>query len=202
MINPDDIVWPEGTRQSQKEHSIKHVQSINFALTLCTRKRTVIQAGGNIGLWPIRMAECFDRVITFEPEPISHSCLVQNTLYISNIEVRNEALGIVLGKGGISRKSLGSHKMIDGDYVNIIPIDHLDLSDVDLIQLDVEGYELLILKGALETIRRSHPIIQVELRDFTEQYAGSNEELIGLLKSEGYVEAGKVPGSDVVFKHE
>ena len=41
-------------------------------------------------------------------------------------------------------------------------IDDLNLTECDLIMLDVEGYELHALNGAIETIKKYGPVICVE----------------------------------------
>ena len=41
-------------------------------------------------------------------------------------------------------------------------LDSLNLTDVDIIKIDVEGYELNVLQGASNTIATNRPIVQVE----------------------------------------
>ena len=43
-------------------------------------------------------------------------------------------------------------------------LDSYEFSDVDLIKIDVEGYELQVVKGAAKTIAQSRPIIILEQR--------------------------------------
>ena len=78
-------------------------------------------------------------------------------------------------------------------------IDSLALTDVDYIQLDIEGSEWVALQGAAETIPRCHPMIQVELRNHTKRYGQSNEAVRALLGSWGYREVSSQQGSDFVF---
>lgn len=196
------LVWPDYTRdEAQKAWCLKHLRSAELAISLCRTRRAVVQAGGNIGLWPRRYARDFERVYTFEPEPASRAVLVQNVAHLPEVIVRPEALGSEPGVCGIKPRSLGSHTVVEGDAVAVIALDSLGLTDVDLLQLDIEGYEVRALRGALDTIRRSRPVIQVEMRGFTEKYGDSDAALVALLKAEGYREHARVPGSDVVFIH-
>lgn len=58
---------------------------------------------------------------------------------------------------------------------------------VDVIKIDVEGAELLVLKGAGETLDRYHPVVGVELID--EQLinmGASSAEVIRFFRSHGY----------------
>lgn len=193
--------WPSDTRESQKEHCLARVANADKAIGMCERKRTAVQAGGNVGLWPMRMAEHFGMVFTFEPEPITYECLHENCKHISNIHLHNEALGANIGLCGIKRRSLASSRIVEGSHVQMTPLDALGLTDVDLIQLDVEGYEFEALKGAELTIQNSRPIIQLELRNLTTKYGSTDEEVRAWLGALGYREVAQVPGSDFIFRH-
>jgi hypothetical protein len=47
--------------------------------------------------------------------------------------------------------------------IPMLTIDSLNLPDCSFIQLDVEYYELNVLRGALETIEKYKPVISCEL---------------------------------------
>jgi len=129
-------------------------------------RRICIQAGGCLGIWPLRLAQLFDRVITFEPEPTNYYCLQMNTAHLNNVETHNAALG--QRSGGSVHMTLtdtgnsGAHYALPGGDIPVVCIDDLGLDDVDLIYLDVEGYESQALRGATETITRCKPVIGVE----------------------------------------
>lgn len=196
MIQIQGIWFPDDVGQKWK-HSMEHVASIEWAIAACRERRTAVQAGGNIGLWPKRLAESFQRVLTFEPEPISRACLERNVY--KNVIVSPFALGEKHGYCNIARKSLGSHRVTEGESVTVIPVDALELDDLDLLQLDVEGYEWHALMGAIETIDRCRPVVQVELRNFTEKYGQTDNNVRELLASLGYRLVTQRPGSDFVF---
>lgn len=197
MIFEHGLYWPDDVGAKWR-HSLKHVRSLEWAITACTRRRTAVQAGGNVGIWPRRMAERFERVYTFEPDDISRACLERNVF--KNVTVFAAALGASPGWCEISRESLGSHAVAPGDRVPVMMADALDLQDVDLLQLDVEGYEWHALMGARSTIARCHPLIQVELRNFTKKYGRSDNEVRQLLSSLGYRFVIDQPGNDAVFR--
>lgn len=188
---PDDV----GTKW---KHTFRHVGALEWALSACVQHRTAVQAGGNIGAWPRRMADVFDRVYTFEPDAISRACLMRNVP--PQVVVSDAALGASAGRCSIARASLGSHQVMDGSDVPVTTVDALELNDVDLLQLDVEGYELHALKGAAATIGRCLPVVQVELRDFTVRYGGSDAEVVQFLAGFGYRQVMQLPGNDVVFQ--
>lgn len=196
MIQIQGLWWPDDVG-AKWVHSIKHVRSIEWAIAQCRQHRCALQAGGNIGLWPKRLAEVFEVVMTFEPEPISRACLERNVP--KHVLVSAAALGEHDGTCGIRRQSLGSHTIEPGGDIPVVPIDSLDLEDLDFLQLDVEGYEWHALMGGLETITRCQPVIQVELRDFTQHYGQSDAKVRALLASMGYLLASTQPGNDFVY---
>lgn len=155
--------WPNYTKPNEKSYTLKHVQMLETTLEFCKSYRTAVQAGGSIGYWPQRMGEVFERVITFEPEPTMNWCLTRNLAHQTNVEVRSEALGSEQKKCGIQLSGFGSHFITPGDSIDMIRLDDLHPFDVDLIQLDVEGYEEEVLRGAEKTIKKYRPIIQVEI---------------------------------------
>jgi hypothetical protein len=58
---------------------------------------------------------------------------------------------------------------------------------VDLIKLDVEGAELFALRGAEQVIRRTKPILFIEmLRKWTARYDYSPNDIIAFMKGLGY----------------
>lgn len=191
--------WPDDVGERWR-HSLRHVESLEWSLKRLTRKHTAVQAGGNMGLWPLRMAEAgFARVLSFEPDAISRACLERN-VHDSVVEVVAAALGAESGRCSISHKSLGSHKVTAGDSVEIVALDSFALEELDFLQLDVEGYEWHALSGAVDTIRRCQPLIQLELRGFTESYGQSDEKVRRLLAGLGYALVSEQRGNDFVFE--
>ncbi len=196
MIQIEGLFWPESVGDRWR-HALMHGQSAEWAIARCKRRRTAVQAGGNVGLWPRRLASDFDRVITFEPDAVSRECLERNVP--SDVEVRPEALGDMVGVCGLKHRGLGSHRVVDGDAVTVTTVDALDLADVDYLQLDVEGYEWHALVGATETIARCKPLVQLELRGFVDKYGHTDAEVTAHLASLGYRQVSKQQGSDFVF---
>ena len=165
-------------------------------------KNTVIQAGGNCGMQVVKFAEFFDTVYTFEPDPINFHCLVNNLPYDNVIKMQ-----CCLGE---SHKMISMNPLKDeigGFYVNeslgnipTLRIDDLNLSSCDFIQLDVEGYQLFALKGAINTIQKFKPVISVEL-DWVERYNFNHRDIINFLINLGY---SKVDGytSDHIYVYQ
>lgn len=142
----------------------------------------VIQAGGNCGMYPVLFSQIFDQVYTFEPDPLNFYTLVQNC-QCENIVKIQAALGddhrmIGLAKG--PEDNVGMHKIAEKGTIPQLCIDDFAWPACDLIQLDIETYEIYALRGAKNTIEKFKPVISVE---------NDTDEIYSLLKSLGYTEA-------------
>ena len=166
------------------------------------RRRTVIQAGGNIGAFPLWLASRFKKVYTFEPEPTNFACLVANTANYSNVEPFMGALGDKPGHYQMEfvAKGIGSHFMTDKPgKTKVYTIDSLNAKDVDFLMLDIEGYEYPALEGALQTIEKYRPVIQLEDKG-NGQLKGRGHTLADILKLlPGYHEYARAGNWDVVL---
>lgn len=181
---------------------IREVNDIQQILPYCKNKRSCIQAGGNVGIWPVNLSSHFKTVHTFEPDTINYEALVQNLKLGSNkIIPYNAALGAEKGRGSIfhfQEGNIGAHQVVIGDGFDILTIDSLGLNDVDLIQLDIEGYEHFALLGALETINKCSPAICVELKGLGDKHGFTDGITIELLNRLGYQKVAKFH-RDILF---
>ena len=67
-------------------------------------------------------------------------------------------------------------------------LDSYNFEDVDIIKIDTEGYELLILEGADQTIANNRPIVQVECVDIQPRAFGRTiQELFDYFNDRDYV---------------
>lgn len=196
MMQIDGVYWPDYATAHDRDSALAHVSVLDEAIALCPQHQTAVQAGGNVGLWPRRLAEVFQRVITFEPHTESRECLTVNVP--ESVEVHTEALGMFASRGRMQSHKLGQHTLESGDEVSIIPLDALHLTDVDLMQFDIEGYEWFALYGAVDTIRRCSPVIQVELKRHGARYGMTDTQVETFLEVLGYTRAATVD-RDVVF---
>lgn len=147
---------------------LENINDMDFAASLCKKKRVAVQAGGHIGLWPRKLKKLgFQQVITFEPDEYCFECLHENVSSVTsyNLALGNEEKEIELyyvkpkQSGRVTRnKKEGAESF----KVLQVTIDSLDLDNCDLLCLDVEGHELEALDGAWLTINAYKPVIQLE----------------------------------------
>lgn len=189
----DGWLWPKADGVAY-EHIKMYLPLLKLAARQSRQHRTAIQAGGNAGMYPATLAGFFDRVITFEPEPLNYECLVYNCRKFKHVETiqailgdSHTSVGLVQMQGlnnGVECVNSGAFQVDGKGDIKQIRIDDLKLNDVDFIQLDIEGYELKALKGAQETIERCSPVIQLE------QF-GQGEDPEPFITSLGYVKIVK-----------
>lgn len=129
------------------------------------RRRTVVQAGGHTGVWPMLLSLHMDTVYTFEPDWTNFQCLVANVGNCPAIFPMRAALGAEMEQRAmaVAEKS-GSHQVLSDreGKVPVIPLDLLNFECVDLICLDIETFELQALRGAHDTIMHCSPVILLE----------------------------------------
>ena len=173
-----EIPWAERTEwtfpamdHNRLSKGVYDPQDVDDAVThieaLCTQFRRCIQAGGAMGVWPYRLAQIFENVITFEGEPTNFQCLVKNLEGIDNVYAMYAALGKEDGMGAMrldpgEEHNAGAYFVGPGSDFPIMTIDSFGFKDVDLIYLDIEGAETDALLGAEETINRCQPVIGIE----------------------------------------
>lgn len=134
------------------------------------QRRVAVQAGGNLGIFPKRLAETFEAVYTFEPAEDLFAHLVYNAPEPNIVKVQ-AVLGDAPRLVGLSRvrrdgrpNPHGGITHVSGDgIVPTLRLDDFHLPVCDLIQLDVEGWELYAIRGAQDTIRRCRPVLVVEI---------------------------------------
>jgi FkbM family methyltransferase len=162
-----DWVWPSNDREgfqgvtqdwikSHKEKYLKYVDNWNVC----------VQAGGFTGIYPRLLSDMFTRVYTFEPDPLNFYCLTHNCQK-DNIIKQQMALGHEHKLITVNRPREDNVGMntINENYqiIPMITLDSLNLDDLGFLQLDVEYYELNVLRGAIETIKKFKPVITCEL---------------------------------------
>lgn len=139
-----------------------------------------VDIGANGGMHTIPSARKMEgRVIAIEPEPKNFEILKKN------IKLNGLKNVIALNKGCFSKRGkltfylddggIGGHSFVNKDvgHKHIkISVDTLDnilkklkIKSVNLIKIDVEGAETDVLKGAMKTLKSSHPKIVFEAWD-------------------------------------
>jgi FkbM family methyltransferase len=116
-----------------------------------------IDIGASIGNHTVffsKVLEC--DVISFEPSKLSFKQLIENCrINKSNAYLHNIGLGEYEHEAGIRNNSLnnvGTFEIVDGIGIKIDTLDNLVSGQFDFIKIDVENYNIPLLKGAILTL--------------------------------------------------
>ena len=142
------------------------IEHLDTALSYVAARRCALDVGAHYGSWTRHLARSFDRVMAFEPVPQTFDCLRRNVGDFANVDVHNAAIGQVPGFVSVSVGKMYAHPgmetVIGGGDTIMLRIDDLGLRHLDFLKVDVEGYELFVLKGAEQMLIEHKPVILLE----------------------------------------
>lgn len=182
------FLWPASDPKASRL-SRASVDDIAVAVAHCRGRTVALQAGGNCGVWPRRMAETFGTVYTFEPDAQNFTALAVNTADLQNVIRFQAALGDGSGFVDLERRTVncGAHYISGPGSIPVMRIDDLALPACDLIYLDIEGYELRALHGATRTIARHLPVIAFEDKGLSDKFGSAQGDIEAWMASKfGY----------------
>jgi FkbM family methyltransferase len=162
-----------------------------ISLSFCRQRRVALDVGAHIGLWSRDLAQAFAQVHAFEPLADFRACFLRNVT-ATNVRLHGFALGRAAGRATMrvaADNSGASHIAAVGDgEVEVRPLDALALPVIDYLKIDVEGFELYVLEGARETLRRCRPVIVLEQKAHSATHFGVEQyAAVEYLKSLGAV---------------
>lgn len=163
------------------------------AINLCKQRRVAIDAGANYGIMSYNLSQLFTDVHSFEIfEPV-RNCLIENKkrfnlenvkIYTYGLGEKNKSVNLDLSRGTLGTYILPNE---DGNS-HIVPLDSLQIENVDFIKIDCEGYEPFIIEGAQETIKKFRPIILMERKGHTTRYNLEKTYPVKMLEKWEYIE--------------
>ena len=181
-------------QEEQRNRAISYVENWGFAIDI----------GANIGLWSKDLSSYFDRLVCFEPNPYCEDYLKKN-VNLDKSKINSCALGEKneiknlfihpLNSGAssfVNKTKIGFKKdsgVIYGEFpketlqkkVEVKKLDDFNYMNIDFIKIDVQGYELSVLKGAYSTLKFNNPILCIEEDNLI------NSETIPCLENLNYV---------------
>jgi FkbM family methyltransferase len=144
----------------------------------------IMDIGANIGFHTLNFARLCNEghVFAFEPDRISFQMLATNIQqnHFKNVSTFSIALGAHQGKLPFYKMYVnnpGANRILNQppsshfgeEWVDVNTCDQLaeqlHFSKLDLIKIDVEGFELFVLEGASKVIEKYKPILFIELAE-------------------------------------
>lgn len=170
------------------------------------RKNMVcLDIGANIGYYSTLYSKIIGKgglVLAIEPSPLNFRYLKKNLEFqkFSNSKLYNCACGDKNGTVNFqvdtrTNKCKVVSKNIKPDSnteIIAVPlrtindiVEEIKVNRIDFLKIDVEGYEMKVLEGAWQSIRKFKPTIQIELH-INRLGESVTKEIINRLKKEGY----------------
>lgn len=176
---------------------------MDYVLSNVSDGSTVIDIGANFGLYTVSLTKKNPnlKIHSFEPVGTTFKLLKHNVAH-NKVEnqatLNNCALGEEKGELEITvDRYAGNHLVMGGksdnitQKVDVLVLDEYvkekNISKVDFIKCDVEGAELLVLKGAVEILKKDKPKMLLEISDgWTKRFGYDAVELMNFLCDLGY----------------
>ena len=155
-----------------------------------TKINQIVHAGGNIGMYAIEFAKRAKNVYVFEPSnenfgPLCLNCANYENIFLFKAALGNEHKAVDLINDDPNNTGTWRISKNTGNTPTML-IDDLCLDGVDIIHLDIEGYELFALLGAKETIERCSPLIAFETLNHNKNYNYEKQDIFNFLFELGY----------------
>lgn len=193
-----------------------NVQEKIYQRLITTRNPVLFDVGANIGFVSLLLSRIRgSTVYSFEPVTSTFSYLQrnisQNTL--TNIfpfpiglsdKKQNVFIGIPTKKQhahygekktglySVYASQIGKEADAFGEIASFTTMDlfceETGIQSMDYLKIDVEGHELSVLQGGIQSLKKFQPICQVELHPIPMQIANRKpEEIIDFFKQNGYI---------------
>lgn len=174
-------------------------RELHFLDRLVRPGSVAIDIGANKGLYSWLLSRIAAEVKAFEPNPKMYAQLARSVpknvetfeVALSDREGEAELILPIHRNGRYSNQggSLQTAKYMSGKQVQHWPVrqgrlDAYGFADVSFIKIDVEGFELEVVAGASETIRRDKPVLLIEIDE--SQNGVPLHEAIGRIEAMGY----------------
>ena len=180
--------WKDSLYSNLMQHSILRI------LDKYIDDGLVLDIGGNTGYQTYFHSQ-FNRVVTYEPVPELFEVLKENLRKLDNVTFINKAVGSYCGNVtlyvDVNRLSNTSQvALVESQEIvaPIVTIDSEQHENVSFIKVDVEGFELEVLQGAEQTIKRDKPTCMVEIYEpWCKQLDVPAEQYFEFFEKLGYV---------------
>lgn len=182
---------------------------------------TILDIGTNYGTTILQFGKLIGssgRAYGFEPDPVNFSICSENLSRnnLSNVSVENIGLGRKMGEVALvvdTESNRGCNRIgvpsTDKEWHKVVIwnldewIEDRKVGKVDLIKIDVEGYEMEVLSGATRLLNEFAPTLFVELDDSNLGQQGSSaKELVQFLEKHRFAITHAESGSIITSEND
>lgn len=174
------------------------------------KNETFIDIGANIGTFTLYAGKLVGnegKVLSFEPHPKFYNFMIENiklnefkNIEYYNVGLSNENSELYFSANLDSMNHILTQQSNDSIKVKVDKLDDYTESYkiIDLIKIDIEGYELFCLKGAFNTLKKTRKLIFESNNNFTQYFGYATYDIIRYLNELDF-EVYKI--SDVKFEN-
>tara|TARA_B110000503_G_scaffold142564_1_gene239767 strand:+ start:3558 stop:4154 length:597 start_codon:yes stop_codon:yes gene_type:complete len=167
-------------------------------ITKDKNKFFAVDVGANTGEVTKYFSEHWSKVLAFEPTPSTFKELLKNVdknVQCENIGLSDSSGTLTFATGPNPRiNQIVSENFYKKGWTTInIPVktlDSLNLLDVDLLKIDVEGHERQVVLGAKNLIKTCKPLIIIEIsfenKVYDKEISKDHTHALTILESWGY----------------
>lgn len=188
-------ITQKGIHRELYINGIREAKAVEYFKGILKPTMVVVDIGANIGYYALLEAKHCKKVYAVEPVRKNYEALLRNIQLngYKNISPFNIAIG---DKVGLVQFHLSNtpnwHRVASGRNGGVLlPMKTLDVflsgEKVNVVRMDVEGYELKVIEGMGKTIERSHPSLFIETHHrLMGEYGDTLEQFYRTLASYGY----------------
>lgn len=190
-----------------KEYEKKRMDQLhNYSMEI--NSEILIDIGANIGFYSILSSNKYEQIYSYEPNKRNFQILKKNidTNNLKNIKIFNFGLGeneeVLTGNSNtkgelfqtsgfaVSKNNKKGERVLIKKGDDVLQFKNSTLT----IKIDVEGFELFVLKGLKNTLVKNQTILQVEI------WEKNNDEVHDFLNSLNYKKLQSIDG-DTYFSN-
>ena len=184
---PSNDIHVEQWRQGQPFTQNKCLKEfLEWCRSRDKKFNTVLDIGAWCGTWSAEFAPYCKKIYAIEPDQTHFKCLLKNLSSFDNIELLDYAVGDIETRVSLTDDDFTQARRIYS-IGNILmkTVDSFKFQDVDLIKIDVEGFEMNVLRGAKDTLKDCN-FLMIELNNNSKKYDSSNNEIEKYLQELGF----------------
>lgn len=203
----DNMITPDG-RGGGTYQLKKYLKAREYVQV----RGVAVDIGAHVGLWSRVMARDFQQVLAFEPLMAHRDCFNLNLSEFSNVSLfpfalsdKEQDLNIVtpIDNTGHSHVAKGPSVSGNVEQVHAVRLDSFSWHEkmkIDFMKIDVEGWELAVLRGAEATIKKHRPVIIIEQKPHgnAERYGWGQHDAVKLLLSWGFRQVALISGDHIL----
>tara|TARA_Y200000002_G_scaffold281431_1_gene235467 strand:+ start:822 stop:1583 length:762 start_codon:yes stop_codon:yes gene_type:complete len=148
-----------------------------YVTKLLQKKRRFLDIGANMGIYSFYFNNTFENINAFEPlaevtnrlEVLQSASLTVHNVALSNkkgaLEFYIPSINgeLIPSLASLEKRDVSNEERIEERIIDVDTVDNYGFDDVDLIKIDVEGHEQFVILGAIETIKKTNPVLIVEI---------------------------------------